>query len=172
MSIDFLGIPGYRPVWRSGASEVLAHWGEVVEGLVGGCLEQIRLLYASDGEWFCDAPVLLHIGDTVLEICHNKFDELSITCDTIDSARPVEWDWGDRSWEWRKSDLTETSPLTGQTVTSMGFVEWRGERDDIANGMVALRLDVGDETLLVFNGLDENAVAVGPPDPRYRSIVG
>ncbi len=170
MSTDFLEIPGYRPDWRSGASGIRANWGELVAGLAGRRLAQIWLLYSPDDEWFSDAPVLVQLDDTVLEICHHKLGELSITVDTIDLDRPVEWAWEGWSWEWRKSGLEETASLIGQQIDSVGFVEWRGGSDDVANGMVALRVDVGDETLLVFNGLDENAVAVGPPDERYRSI--
>lgn len=172
MGTDFLEIPGYRPVWRRGAPEITAHWGELVAGFAGRRLEQIWLLYSPDGDWFSDAPVVIQLDDTLLEICHHKLKELSVTVDTINLDQPVEWPWEGWSWGWRACDLEGTSTLIRQRINSVDLVEWCGGRDDIANGTVAVRIDVDDETLLVFNGLDENAVAVGRPDERYRSIVG
>lgn len=43
-------------------------------------------------EWFADAdpPVVLQVGVEQLEVCAQKFDDLSVTWNTIDlSIRPI-----------------------------------------------------------------------------------
>ncbi|MEP7764706.1 hypothetical protein [Sanguibacter sp. 25GB23B1] len=135
--------------------------------LVGRGLNRGRLLWdAESGTWVTDAPVVLEFTGAQLEVQHNAFDELSLTWDRIDTARPVDFLDCDRGW--REGALERLVALEGRTVLDVELLEWRG--GDMADGSVAVSLIFGaGGRLTIFNALDENGVDFDPPSLAYRT---
>jgi len=67
-----------------------------------------------DDEWFCDCPVLFDFDGEQVEINHQKFDDLSVTWNTIDTRRPVQWP--DFRLRWRPEPLSGLLSLRGLSL--------------------------------------------------------
>ncbi|MEV4140492.1 hypothetical protein AB0J72_51050 [Dactylosporangium sp. NPDC049742] len=159
------GIQGYRPRWRNGRDSIVTAHGARLAGLGGLTLRHVWLVWdLDDDEWFADAPVLLDFGAEQVEIDHQKFDDLSITWNTIDPHQAIE-DPGFRL-AWRAEPLPPLTELPGRTLDHVELLEWTG--GDMADGSVAVGLDLGQTWLVVYNALDENGLEHHPPGPSYR----
>lgn len=165
--VDFLGIAGYRPQWLVGIRALAAAHGARLGGLVGRRLDRVWLLEDEDGEWFADAPVLLDFGGDLLEVCHNKLWDLSLTWNTVDPGRDVVPPWleGVRL-HWREDLVDWVTHAHGCRLQEAALLEYT--RDDMASGMVAPYFDFGATLLTIYNGLDENALTSSAPGPTYR----
>jgi hypothetical protein len=53
--------------------------------------------------------------------------------------------------------------LPGQVLNRVDLIEWAGGADDMANGSIAIGLEFASTSLTIFNALDENSMAYGPP---------
>ncbi|MCP2247937.1 hypothetical protein [Lentzea aerocolonigenes] len=95
----------------------------------------------------------------------------------MEHRRPVgrpAWTLGDPSEEgvhvfrlaWRHDARAETAALHGQELQAVELLEYAGE--DVANGMVAVSFAFPDGRVTVSNGLDENLLEFGEPDPGFR----
>ncbi|XVU28163.1 hypothetical protein ACQPZJ_14295 [Actinoplanes sp. CA-054009] len=123
-------------------------------------------------EWFADAPVLLDFGDERVSVDHQKFDDLCITWNRLDPSRAIV----DSSWDhdslfelaWRPEPTPQLAELAGRRLNRVVLLEWSGAADDLANGSVAIGLDVSPAWLTIFNALDENGFAFGRPEDSYR----
>ncbi|MFI0240285.1 hypothetical protein [Streptomyces sp. NPDC016845] len=161
---DF-GIEGYRPRWSSGRSSVVAGHGHRLRALVGRPLTCVWLVWdLEDDEWFRDCPVLLDFSGERVEINHRKFDDLSITWNTVDPARPVLWPG--LELRWRFDADAELLGLRGQVLRDVELLEWSGR--DAAEGTLAVSFLFRRDRLTIANALDENELTLGPPDSRYR----
>ena len=106
-----------------------------------------------------------------LEVSWEKFDDLSLTWNTIDvSVTPLAWvDW---PLEWRRNAHAPLTSIVGGTVrevrtTSFLFETWNAaKRADRTAAWLTTGLwlvsDLGD--LHVFNALDENGLAATGPE--------
>ncbi|MGH8878123.1 MAG: hypothetical protein ACRD0P_12390 [Stackebrandtia sp.] len=163
---DF-GIENYRPQWLTDRLAVTADHGSYLRALVGRPLTGLWLVWESrDDEWFSDCPVLLDFAGEQVEINHQKFDELSITWNTIDPHRPVRWPCGDFELRWRLDERAESRELQGQTIQDVELLEWTG--DDMGRGTLALGFRFPHGRLTVANALDENLLIFGTPRMPYR----
>ncbi|MGN9796143.1 hypothetical protein ACTMTU_34295 [Streptomyces sp. OZ13] len=98
-----------------------------------------------------------------LEIQHQKFDDLSLTWNTVTpDTNPFRW--ADFTLRWR-NDLVTGS---GEAVSAVELLEWRGQ--DMARGMVAVSMVLAQGRVTVHNALDENGLAFGPPEPEYHAL--
>ena len=108
------------------------------------------------------------------EICHQKFDDLSITQNTIVPTAPIEWsDVDDKNsgpcrLEWRTDADPRLAALSGCQLKGIALLEWRDHIPDFGNGSLAITFDFGLEQFTIANGLDENALEFGEPDSHYR----
>ncbi|MGP8296399.1 hypothetical protein ACTPOK_00125 [Streptomyces inhibens] len=162
---DF-GIDGYQPVWLRGRSEVVQEHGRRLRGLAGRTLTSVWMVWdLQDDEWFCDCPVLFDFDGEQVEINHHKFDDLSLTWNTIDIGRPVRWPGFDL--RWRPEPLLKLGALRGQSLKEVELLEWAG--GDLAQGNVdvGFAFEVGRVT--TFNALDENGLSFDPPGPHQRA---
>ncbi|MFI5627692.1 hypothetical protein ACIA03_29815 [Nocardioides sp. NPDC051685] len=160
----YFNIASYQPSWRSGLRAIKLANGRRLGRLRGLSLTRSWLLWErTDDEWFADAPVVLDFAGEQLEIQHQKFDELSITWNTIDPFRQVPYP--DFDLAWRDDAVAELARLHARTVTAVDLLEYRG--DDMANGMVAVGIGFGEDYLVIQNNLDENGLAFGPPQREY-----
>ncbi|MFI6874538.1 hypothetical protein ACIBL6_13945 [Streptomyces sp. NPDC050400] len=161
---DF-GIADYRPEWRSGYSAVLESSGVRLRRLISRPLTHAWLVWdLRDDEWFTDCPVLLDFDGEQVEVNHFKFDDLSITWNTISPHKPVRWPGF--GLQWRHDMRPDLCALQGQLLQDIELLEWAG--DDLARDTVAVSFAFPETSLTIFNALDENGLAIGLPDLRYR----
>ncbi|GIF67446.1 hypothetical protein Ais01nite_54810 [Asanoa ishikariensis] len=162
------GIRDYQPHWLNGRDNVIAAHGRRLAGLAGRTLQQVWLVWdLDDDEWFADAPVLFDFGEEQVEIDHQKFDDLSITWNTVDPARPIEDSYFHLAW--RAEPLADLQHLPGHSLRSIEILEWIGDgQRDMAEGSLAIGFDFAPAWVTIFNALDENGLEYGPPGPHYR----
>lgn len=133
-----------------------------------------------DDEWFCDCPVLFDFEGEQVEINHHKFDDLSLTWNTIDPGGQVRWPGFDL--RWRTEPLPGLHALRGLPLTRVELLDWTGRDDrddrdgrdgrddrDLARGNADVSFVFGASRVTVFNALDENGLSFAPPDRRQRS---
>lgn len=160
---DF-GIDGYRPNWLTGLPALTTAHGERLRALTGRLLTRTWLMWEHVAdEWFADGPVLLDFEGEQLEVNHQKFDELSLTWNTIDPSRTPVWP-GETTFRlsWRDDVPADLVALVGQTVQAAELRPWVGPKRDFANGMVEVHLALTRGEMTVTNALDENGLSIGP----------
>lgn len=161
---DF-GIGDYQPEWLHGRSEVVRAHGRRLRGLAGRALTRVWMVWdLQDDEWFCDCPVLFDFDGEQVEIVHHKFDDLSLTWNTIDAGRPVRWPGFDL--QWRPEPLPELGALRGLPLKGVELLQWTG--GGLAAGSVDVSFVFEVSRATVFNALDENGLSFGPPGPQQR----
>lgn len=161
---DF-GIAGYQPVWLNGRGEVTQKHGHRLRGLVGRTPARVWMVWdLQDDEWFSDCPVLFDFDGEQVEINHHRFDDLSLTWNTIDPRRPVRWP--DFDLQWRTDPHPGLHALRGLTLKGVELLEWTGR--DVAQGVVDVSFVFEASRVTVFNALDENGLSFGPPDDRNQ----
>lgn len=161
------GIQDYQPQWLRGRDNITGAHARRLASLIGLTLQHLWLVWdLDDDEWFTDAPVLLDFGATQVEIDHQKFDDLSITWNTINPKRAIE----DSCFHlaWRPDPLPNLVDLPGRTLRHVELLEWIGGDHDMADGSLAIGFDLAPAWLTVFNAMDENGLEHQPPGPRYR----
>lgn len=161
------GIHGYEPQWLNGRDSIAAAHGRLLAGLHGSTLRHVWLVWdLGSDEWFTDAPVLLEFGTEQVEIDHQKFDDLSITWNSIDPVRAIEEPMTDLAW--RSEPLPALAELPGRELRRVELLEWIGGAGDMASGSIAIGLEFSSKWLTIFNALDENGMTDDPPDEGYR----
>ncbi|MFI9814004.1 hypothetical protein [Saccharothrix variisporea] len=165
---DF-GIEGYRPAWGNGLADAMTHAARM-RALIGRRLTDAWLVWDLEhGEWWADCPVLLDFEGEQIEINHQKFDDLSITWNSADPAKPVIWPTSDNfQLAWRNTARPDLVALRGRTVQAVEFLVWTGS--DMANGSIAVGFTFGRDRLCVFNALDENGLEVGTLQEQWQSV--
>ncbi|MFC7381848.1 tyrosine-type recombinase/integrase [Sphaerisporangium rhizosphaerae] len=162
---DF-GISGYRPAWLSGRSAVVAAHGRRLAMLQGRRLTRALLVWDLDEDvWFSDGLVLLDFEGEQVEIVHQKFDEISITWNTVDPALPLDWAGDGLQLGWRGGVPDELARLQGQRLQAVELLTWTAE--DMAQGMMALGFLFPRGCVTIHNALDENGMEFRDPDQRY-----
>ncbi|MFI7463261.1 hypothetical protein [Nonomuraea sp. NPDC049646] len=165
------GVPGYRPEWLSGRSAITAVHGVRLGRLTGRRLTRALLVWDLDqDEWLADCPILLDFDGEQVEIKHWKFDEVSITWNTIDPKRAL--DWQDFHLAWRDDAPDELAALVGQTCSAVELLMWR-DRDLVEGTIVSLGFGFPNGQVTIYNALDENGIEFTPPGDRYaRYTIG
>jgi hypothetical protein len=160
-------ISGWQADWRPGAQQIAQH-AEALTGLIGARLTGAWSIWIDASEdWFADMPVVLQFDNgQQLEVCWQKFDDLSLSWNTIDlSQKPEAWVEGLlwRPWAHRAFELNR-----GETVTAVGSTQFVWETSDVdhPNKPRLSRLVTGGvwigttgPGLHIFNALDENGLA-------------
>jgi hypothetical protein len=164
------GIDGYQPRWIDGLPAITSAHGERLRTLTGRTLTRTWLVWdLTDDSWWADCPVLLDFDGEQVEINHQKFDDLSITWNTVDPAQPVAWPASDNlQLAWRDDTPPELTALHGQTLEAVELLEWTGASNDMASGMVAVGFILANGHLAIYNALDENGLQFQPPTANYR----
>jgi hypothetical protein len=167
---DF-GIIGYRPGWLQGLNPVAATHGRRLTGLVGRTLHHVWLVWdLRADEWFSDWPVVLDFGDEHVEINHQKFDDLSITFNSIDPRQPVTWPTSDDvQLAWRAEPIERLEEFRGQRLRQAELLEYAG--GTMADVSIALGFAFSAGHLTIYNALDENDLLFGPPSQDWREHV-
>jgi len=169
-----MGIAGFRPSFLSGVEAIRQAHGARLAELTGRRLTGFALVrFAEDGDWFADCPVVLDFNGIQVEVCHSKFDELSIGWDTIDTTATVTgWEWFELTPQWSHSD-ERLEPFIDQELREVTLLEWRPAGRDLAAGTVALEFVFAADRLRIANGLDENRIETGAAQPDHlRHVLG
>lgn len=173
--MSYFDIQGYQPHWLNGLSATTAAHGPRLQTLTSRRLRRAWLLCDLDAdEWFADGPVLLDFDGEQVEINHQKFDDLSITWNTVDPVRQPTWTYGDWGHPddhvfhlgWRHGTRSELTALQAQPLQAVELLEYAG--GDMADGMVAVSFAFPGGRVTVSNVLDENGLEFGEPQPSYR----
>ncbi|MBL7490367.1 hypothetical protein I6A60_11425 [Frankia sp. AgB1.9] len=163
-----LGIFGFGRFFLVGIESVRQAHGPRLARLAGRPLTGFAVVrFVEDWEWFTDCPVVLDFDGVQVEVCHDKFDELSVGWDTIDTAATITgWESSESTPQWsgRHEDL---KPFVGQELREVALLEWRPAEHALAAGTVAVEFPFAGGRLEIFNGLDENRIEVGVAHPDY-----
>ncbi|MBC9718781.1 hypothetical protein H9Y04_40265 [Streptomyces sp. TRM66268-LWL] len=161
---DF-GIAGYEPLWLNGRSDLVRAHAHRLRGLAGRTLTCVWMVWdREDDEWFCDGPVLFDFDGEQVEINHQKFDDLSLTWNTVDPGAPVRWP--DFDLQWRADPLPGLPALRGLRLAGVELLEWAVR--DMAQGNVDISFVFETGRVTVFNALDENGLSFAPPGRHQR----
>ena len=161
---DF-GIGGYRPVWHTGRVAIARAHGDRLARLIGRRRTEIRLVWdRRDDEWFSDCPVLLDFEGEQVAVQHQKFDELSVTWDPIDTGRRIRWAGFDLVW--RPAPGPEPAGLRDRPLRDVTLLQLAGAPPTTGAADVSFVFDTGRVT--VFNAMDENGLRFDPPGPEQR----
>lgn len=163
-----MGIPGFEPSFLVGIEAILQAHGSRLAALVGRRLTGFAVVrFVEDGDWFADCPVVLDFDGIQVEVCHWKFDELSIGWDTIDTTATLTgWEWSELTPQWSRQD-ERLAPFVGQELREVTLLEWRPPHRDLADGTVAVEFVFAEGHLQIANGLDENRIEIGVAHPDY-----
>lgn len=163
-----MGISGFEPSFLIGVDAIRQVHGSRLAKLIGRRLTRFALVrFAEDGDWFADCPVVLDFDGVQVEVCHWKFDELSIDWGTIDTAATITgWEWVELTPQWSHSD-EHLEPFVGQELCEVALLEWWPADHDLAAGTVAVEFVFARDCLRIVNGLDENRIEVGAAHPDY-----
>lgn len=170
MVANFLEISGYEPKWISDPGHFCSRHEEAFGTLLGQRVGNTWTLWdTANDEHLADAPVILAFGSAEqVEVCCWKSDELSVTYNTIDVSRSVEWP-GPRHFEWRRNALVPLAAIVGSTLHSVNLIEIELVIVGTAWCLGGLEFSFDDSTLAIFNGLDDTQVAEGlDPGPGWR----
>jgi hypothetical protein len=173
--VSYLGIQGYQPHWLNGLQAIASAQGRRLDALLGRRLSRSWLVWNRNrDQWFADCPILLDFDGEQVEICHQKFDDLSVTWNTIIPSRPITWTTGDGDdpenfpLMWRDDACTRLASLNGQELCAVELLEWGGSGTDFAREMVPITFGFPHDQITIINAVDENAIEFGPPDRNYR----
>lgn len=171
MTPKYPDVSGWRPDFRP-ADEQFDRQAERLRALAGARLTAGFIVWnLEEDEWFADLPVVLQFEDRPqLELCWEKFDDLSITWDTVDvTVTPRAWvEW---PLEWRTQAHPAIATVVGMTVDSVSatagqLVTWEVDQPHDVHAAwltTGLWLATSGGGLHVFNALDENGLSATPP---------
>lgn len=168
------GLQGYEPHWLTDPRAIMSAHGERLQALAGRTLTRAWLVWdLDDDKWFADLPVVLDFEGEQVEINHYKFNDLSLTWNTIQPAVHTTWpDGGEDACvfhlAWRHDARPELAVLQGQTLEAVKLLHWDGDKYDAANGSIGVSFAFPDGRVTIQNALDENGLEFGEPDPGYR----
>lgn len=164
--MSYLGIRGYQPQWLTGRHTIARAHGLRLHAQVGRRLTNSWLVWNHiRDEWYADWPVLLDFEGEQVELTHQKVDDLSITWNSIDPSEPIAYgeDPKDISLAWRDDACLRLAAFHGQQLHTVELLVWSG------SDMVAVSFGFAHDRITITNGLDDNAIEFGPPEPEYRS---
>jgi hypothetical protein len=171
-------VSGWRPTWEPAETHLRTH-ATRLRSLRGRRVTDAWIVWNLElDEWFADLPVVAQFEDGLqLEVCWQKFDDLSITWNTIDvTVTPHAW----VTWplEWRSQAHPALSDIIGHAVVHVDVTEhlFTTRTVDQPNDIHSVWLTSGiwlqtaQSGLHIFNALDENGLSNEPPltSPELR----
>ncbi|MEI2808793.1 MAG: hypothetical protein V9F00_00850 [Nocardioides sp.] len=171
-------LSGWVPNWKSG-SEQIAGQANALVGRIGHVAVEAWLAWHEEADhWFVDLPVVIVFDDgEQLELCWQKFDDLSVSRNTIDlSVAPLAWVKSPLSW--RRAVHPALAAFEGSTVVGVAATQHlfttvdadyphRKETGRWLDGGLWFNSTSGG--LHVYNALDENGLSNSAPKDSARS---
>ncbi|MEV4095889.1 hypothetical protein [Streptosporangium saharense] len=163
-----MGVSGFEPTFLVGLQAIRDEHGQGLAALGGRCLTGFALVrFVEDGEWYAGCPVVLDFDGVQVEICHSKFDELSIGWNTVDTTAAISgWEWFELTPAWSSAD-ERLEPFIGQELSEVALLEWRPSGRDMAAGTLAVEFVFDTGRFHIANALDENGIEVGDAHPEW-----
>ncbi|GAA1022927.1 hypothetical protein Aple_100640 [Acrocarpospora pleiomorpha] len=163
-----MGISGFEPTFLVGFGAVRAEHGPGLAALGGRRLTGSAIVrFVEDGDWFADCPVVLDFDGVQVEICHWKFDELSISWNSIDLTAAISgWEWFELTPAWSSAD-ERLEPFVGQELREVTLLEWRSSGRDLAASTLAVEFVFDAGRFHIANALDENSIDLGDAHPEF-----
>lgn len=164
-----MGISGFEPTFLVGLEAVREEHGPSLAALGGQRLTGFALVrFVEDGEWYAECPVVLNFDGVQVEMSHWKFDELSISWNTIDTTAAISgWECDELTPAWSSTDERLES-FVGQELREVALLEWHpSSRHDVAGGTIAVEFVFDAGRFHIGNGLDENSIDVGEAHPDF-----
>jgi hypothetical protein len=117
-----------------------------------------------DDRYFGDGPVALDFDGEQLEICHQKFIDVSITWNTLFPENELS---SDRfpGMTLKKDGMPSMRRFLGRRLAGVDLLEW--DLRDGGESDVAIHLDFGDEGIIVYNHTDSTQFKFGDLNPAY-----
>jgi len=130
-----MGIAGFEPILLVGLDAIRREYGARLAALVGRCMSgYVVVRFVENGDWFADCPIVLDFDGIKAEICHWKFDELSIGWNTVDTTAAISgWECHDLIPGWSRLD-ERLGPFVGRELREVALLEWRPSSLDLADG--------------------------------------
>lgn len=168
-------VSGWQPNWLTARDQLRAH-AVMLKELRGQCITHAWIVWDNQHDkWFADLPVVVRFEDgRQLEVCWQKFGDLSTTWNTIDvEVTPIAW----ATWPltWRPNghlalDLVIRDTLTDAAVRSISSRRGRSlpperlRRQPTPHGYAGGSwLQARQAGLHTFNALDENSLSNDEP---------
>ncbi|MDA0635023.1 hypothetical protein OUY22_16515 [Nonomuraea sp. MCN248] len=164
-----MGISGFQPAFVAGLEAVREEHGPGLAALGGRRLTRFALVrFVEDGDWYAECPVVLDFDGVQVEICHTKFDELSIGWNSIDTTTAIRgWEYDEFTPAWSGAD-ERLEPFVGLELREVALLEWRpSSRHDMAEGSIAVEFVFEAGRFHIANALDENSIDVGDAGPEF-----
>jgi hypothetical protein len=171
-------VPNFLP-----AGSQFARQADRLRSLVGDQVAEAWVVWNLEhDDWFADLPVVLQMKrGPQLEVCWEKFDDLSITWDTIDvTVTPKAWvEW---PLEWRSGAPPELGSVVFATVQDLAIssclltTQNVDHPHDVGAVWLTTGLWIGTESggVHILNALDENGLSAQPPprddEHEWRSL--
>lgn len=171
-------VSGWVPNWMPG-SEQLARQASALVGRVGHVVVEAWLVWNEEtDQWFADLPVVIVFDDgEQLELCWQKFDDLSVSRNTIDlSVAPLAWvEW---PLSWRRAAHPALAAVEGCAVVGLAATQHlfaavdadyphRPETGGWLDGGLWFVSTSGG--LHIYNALDENGLSNSVPTDSTRN---
>jgi hypothetical protein len=173
-------VSGWRPTWEPAETHLQTH-AERLRSLRGRRISDAWIVWNLEHDrWFADLPVVVQFGDGLqLEVSWQKFDDLSITWNTIDLAvSPHAW----VTWplEWRSQAYPALSNVTNHQVVQVEATQHLFTTQALSAPndsrstwiMSGIWLQTAHSGLHIFNALDENGLSNERPlaSPELRRM--
>ncbi|MFD7307706.1 hypothetical protein [Promicromonospora sp. NPDC059942] len=174
-------VSGWRPNFLP-ADEQFQRQAQRLGDLVSDQVAETWVVWNLDfDEWFADLPVVLRLASgRQLEVCWEKFDDCSITWNTIDlTETPRGWvEWPLR---WRRAAHAALEAIEHETIREVRTTTFEFTTHSVTGPCgsastwltTGVWLGTGTGGLHVFNALDENGVSGQRPveDAAHRSQI-
>ncbi|MFC7585605.1 hypothetical protein ACFQYP_19070 [Nonomuraea antimicrobica] len=163
-----MGISGFEPTFLVGLEAIREEHGPGLAALGGRRLTGFALVrFTEDGDWYAECPVVLDFDGVQVEISHSKFDELSISWNTINTTTAISgWEWFELTPAWSSAD-ERLEPFVGQELREVALLEWRPSGRDVAAGTLAVEFVFNTGRFHIANALDENSIDLGDAHPEF-----
>ena len=175
------GIEGWDPEWFVRGDELLHERAALLRSCMGSRVIDSWLAYDDDGEWWADAPVLLHLEAGSLAFCASHACRFAVEEGMVDVHRAFRWCGDGESLKWRASALRPLAQIVDRRLTGAGVFEYRlpapldrSVSDGWGLSGIELRFD-GDRSLAIWNALGRERagrVLAAGPDSRWVGGVG
>lgn len=158
-----LGIEGYEPEWHYDAEELAERHRDRFKELIGAKMLAGWLMWdMAERGWFADGPVVLAFGEANVEITHRKFDECSITWDSVDMTAPVDWHGTGIELDWRADPHSALRKVRGKPLREVNIIERTTSAEWRPRSLHAVEFLFDRGRLAVYNAMDENGLTDVP----------
>lgn len=120
-----LGIKDFEPNFFTDPNTLTNVYGTTLLGLIGKEIQDYWVMWdCKENEWYADGPVILKIDNRNFEFCAYQLDEFSLTVDSIDLSKPLDWyGMGDElPLIWKKNPIAEVNRQIGRKIESINIL--------------------------------------------------